>query len=351
MQGKRLSRVDRLAAASMSTTFIFGAGASCDIGYPLATNMGAELLRYMSNSPTPDFRSASTFFQELFGVSPDIERVMTEVQQRVEDLANSPDPFMRIERGNLSHQLSWIGYGIQQWFREIRQRPSASYELFAQSIVQPGDTVITFNYDDSLDRELRRSGKWQIEDGYGFRLGQTQVASQVRLLKLHGSINWLVSVFGGKTGFFQGGEDSLGFKPVIHQVDLDFLGYTALEGSTFVSGVAFPCLILPTRNKRFFYRTSFGDEYAPFWDSLWSEAAVALRRSTRVVLCGYGLLPVDERACELILKRARPESEFEIICGSQTTRISDVVSSAGFMNVKPFVKGYFADWLASQGSV
>ena len=48
----------------------------------------------------------------------------------------------------------------------------------------PGDTVITFNYDVSLDSKLRQSGKWAIGDGYGFRVEGLPTGSTVRLLKM-----------------------------------------------------------------------------------------------------------------------------------------------------------------------
>jgi hypothetical protein len=61
-----------------------------------------------------------------------------------------------------------------------------------------GDSVITFNYDDALDRELKRAGKWDVlSQGYGFPFGNGDDKCDVPLLKLHGSINWLWNPFGG----------------------------------------------------------------------------------------------------------------------------------------------------------
>jgi hypothetical protein len=51
----------------------------------------------------------------------------------------------------------------------------------------------------------------------------------------------------------------------------------------------------------FFYRTSFGIEWKPIFDHLWSQAEEALKQAERVVICGYSLLPVDIRACDMIL--------------------------------------------------
>ena len=69
----------------------------------------------------------------------------------------------------------------------------------------PGDVVISFNYDLLIDRALRETGRWLPEDGYrlsfhkiGSRKGKdmewrdpSDSRSDVSLLKLHGSLNWL----------------------------------------------------------------------------------------------------------------------------------------------------------------
>ena len=75
------------------------------------------------------------------------------------------------------------------------------YADFADRIVRAGDVVITFNYDDALDRELKRTGKWDVfSQGYGFPFGNGKQKWGVPLLKLHGSMNWVWNPFGGARG-------------------------------------------------------------------------------------------------------------------------------------------------------
>lgn len=71
--------------------------------------------------------------------------------------------------------------------------------------LDPGDTVISFNYDLLVDRSLESRGDWAKNDGYGLRFHRIgsrtgddvewrpplDTESRVRLLKLHGSLNWL----------------------------------------------------------------------------------------------------------------------------------------------------------------
>jgi hypothetical protein len=178
-------------------------------------------------------------------------------------------------------------------------------------------------------------------------------SSDVLVLKLHGSMNWLVSILGGATGgaFIVNPASSLGHHPVVHRVDLEFLGYENFSGHTYESGGAFPCLILPGRTKEFFYDTSFGHEYADFWDHLWSQAAQAVKRCDKIVLCGYSLLPVDQRARDLLLQTPRKETRIEVVSGNQTERIANDFKTAGFNHVDAFQGGYFADWCKANQSM
>ena len=97
-----------------------------------------------------------------------------------------------------------------------------------------------FNYDDSLERELKRVGKWDVSQGYGFQIANFAHPSAVVMLKLHGSMNWLVSIFNGETSgaFAISGFSSLGGCPCIATDFLKFLGYEDMKG-TFPGGGGF----------------------------------------------------------------------------------------------------------------
>jgi hypothetical protein len=221
--------------------------------------------------------------------------------------------------------------------------------LFAKSIIEPGDTIVTFNYDDSLDRELRRRGIWNVSNGYGFPLGHDEGSSEVMLLKLHGSANWLISLFGGAVhgAFLVNPANSMGEAPVIHRADLRFLGYDEFAGRTYESGGAPPCLILPGRTKQFFYDTSLGREFAEFWASLWLQAQRAQQICENVVICGYSLPEADTQARQLLFEGIRTTTPVEIVSGSDTGRIAEEFRRAGFSRVAESRATYFSDWVRS----
>jgi hypothetical protein len=328
------------------TTYVFGAGASCDAGYPLAAEMGKKLLAFMESSSDFQIRASGEFLRKRFGESSNIEDLITELQRQVEVLAGSTNPQNDAQRTRLGMARGWLGEALKQWFTQIRSNPAPGYKIFAERIVCPGDTIITFNYDDSLEREMRRRNGWDIVQGYGFQLGEPQRVSETTILKLHGSINWLVSILGGASGgeFLIDPFSSLGESPVIHEADLHFLGYDDFQGNTYRSGGAFPCLILPGRSKEFFYDTSMGREYEDFWSCLWTQAARAVNGCERIVIAGYSLPTADQRARELLLNGRNKQIHVEIVCGSQSARIAKEFSVAGFENVAVFRGGYFRDW-------
>jgi hypothetical protein len=52
------------------------------------------------------------------------------------------------------------------------------------------------------------------------------------------------------------------------------------------------------------------------------QAAEPVDRSEKIVLCGYSLLPVDQRARELLLRMPKRQTHVTVVCGSQSERIA-----------------------------
>ena len=331
----------------MRTVYVMGAGASKHAGFPLISGMGKQWLEWMAAYPNGYFRGSVDLVVERFGSNPNVEDVITEMQASIHSLTSSEVVEDRLQRTLLGNTLGQLNAGLREWFRELRLHGAPAYSDFADNVIQPGDVVITFNYDDSLERELRRAGKWDVSHGYGFMLGNTEQPSPVVVLKLHGSINWLASIFGGVTfGAAQVDPNtSIGQHPVLHKADLEFLGYSNFEGRTYPGGGAFPSLILPGRKKEFFFQSSMGEEWKFFFDHLWSQASTALAQADKVVISGYNLLAVDERACDLILLNPNKRAKVEIVCGSQGQRIANDLRNSGYEDIAVDPSGYFEHWV------
>jgi hypothetical protein len=205
-----------------------------------------------------------------------------------------------------------------EWFGEIHQNnQAAAYREFAERIVKPGDSVITFNYDVALDAKLRAAGKWEIGDGYGFDVEGLPSNSPVKVLKVHGSINWVALLFGGS-------------RPAFTDDTLTALGYEGLVDPWFPRGgsTAIPPLILPLSRKKFYFDTNLGKVWEPFWNRLWRAARMAVRASNHIVICGYGMYPIDRRGCNLLLK-GECSAEIEVCSAGRTAEIVSQLRSHG----------------------
>jgi hypothetical protein len=333
----------------MTTTYVLGAGASRHAGYPLATEMAEGLMMNMLNSEDTLGRPYAEYLIQRFGRPSNIEDLISEIQASLDALGASGPVQDKTKYSRLGTRLGYLSTSLREWFHLLHARPADAYAEFADRIVRPGDVVISFNYDDSCDKQLRRARKWDVSQGYGFQLGPAEQSTDVLLLKLHGSINWLVSVFGGARGgsvlALAPGALSLGGYPFITRPDLNFLGYGEFSGRVFEGGGAFPCLILPGRKKEFFYDTSLGQEFGEFWDDLWSQAKQAVRTCGKIVICGHSLPAADERALELLLESPRKETHIEVVCGSQSERIATDFRAAGFLNVAVSEESHFEGWV------
>ncbi|HTF69519.1 MAG TPA: hypothetical protein VK638_43255 [Edaphobacter sp.] len=204
-----------------TTAFVLGAGASFHAGYPFVRTLGSELLAWMKvprDLVSLDFADAAAFIERGFGNN--IEDIFNGVQERI---SHRGDGWVLLA----NHHKPALIEAMRQWFAEIhRSHATLAYERFAANIVRPGDTVITFNYDVALDSKLQRCGKWLVGDGYGFPVEPLPAGSTVRILKLHGSINWLAVLFGGSRGpFAVSTEGAFGRRPVFGSDDLSALGY------------------------------------------------------------------------------------------------------------------------------
>jgi hypothetical protein len=106
-------------------------------------------------------------------------------------------------------------------------------------------------------------------------------------------------------------------------------------------------MIFPARSKNFYFAANTGMEYAEFWNDLWRQANAAVQSSTRIVICGYSLLPVDERARKLLLTAPRRDAEIVIASGEDTERIARDYRQAGYARAAAADEVFFQKWVTS----
>ena len=282
-------------------TFVFGAGASAHAGYPLASKLWSALEQWGRTVIAPEEYRDGAFgtMNRMFDMSLPFELALTQLDERIAAPLDLYDKAcLPIVRGEIQHRIC-------QYFDSVRAQRADLYDLFAQKVLAPGDVVITFNYDVSLDRELQKSGRWTALDGYGFALdGCSASRSQCTLLKLHGSTNWIAQLFGGLHGTtfaIDLGQPALGYRPVIPAPELKFLE-SGCTDPKFVMGTGYVLpLIMPAAKKKFYMETSLNPrEWEDFWDYLWSQAEHSIAMSDELHIVGYSLPEYDDRARELL---------------------------------------------------
>jgi hypothetical protein len=269
------------------------------------------------------------------------------LENRIEFLREHPNAIgAREERVILNLVWETIKQMIPNYFDSVRSGPATLYRRFATEALTPGDAVITFNYDLAVDRELKRSDKWSIGDGYGFSVPPFG-NSLCKLFKLHGSTNWSGELFHGARGFFQSNSPPLGYRPVIQSSEFEYLGYeNGSDPECHSASVRLGTIIMPTENKKFFIESSAGRQLEEFWDSIWSRAAAALRNSSEVYLIGYSLPKYDTRARELITTSVGNGASMTVCCADGT---DDVVESLKNFGKSAHASSHltFEGWLAS----
>ena len=232
--------------------FVLGAGASLHAGYPLAGNMGNRLAAWINTLPTDHVhRGCLQQNVDVYGTLDSFETILA-------DLMTCPPGSKAAALGVARpYLLRNLEEAIRDYFDAIRSTPAPLYDRLAR-ILRPGDLVITFNYDLGVERALRAVGLWDIKTGYGFSIGNGEQRTPVEVLKLHGSTNWRALLFGGMTGFFAGGGNSLGNRPVLFfRPDLEYLGYADFidpRCSRLDTAASLPAMIMPALPKHFISR-------------------------------------------------------------------------------------------------
>jgi hypothetical protein len=319
--------------------YLLGAGASAHAGYPLIKHLGTVLVEWAAGNPHHGIDADE--LHARFPSLEDFEQIISELERPAP--GSAIDQLPEDKRGSI---LAGVRETLCEYFDILRLNHAPLYRQFAEEVCSPGDTVITFNYDVSLEAELRKAKKWHIGDGYGFHLGVSVTpASPVRVLKLHGSTSWIDILFdGARGGDYRtvGPDGPLGARPLIPPQYFDFFGYPPqIVDPRFEGGGSSRSgsMILPARSKVF-------DERGRFWDHLWLQASETLGIASEIVIIGYSLAPTDERARKLVLQGGYKDASITVCCGEDNIRIANELTDAGFAAVRA-ESCYFDDWLNS----
>jgi len=381
--------------------FVLGAGVSKSVGYPLGTELfgemdkfvkdsGAcvdrfdyarewpELHRWLETNTNPTIAQAyrTRNIEHIFTALDLAEHLRSDALSGIVHARRDPE-MSRLK----SDQFEFYDKVIEEYgrFRSVllwalehyfSYRHSKDLEGFRGSdwdglrdfadTLSPGDVVVTFNYDATVERVLLSRGKWSPKDGFGFELvfeetynGNARVdwgKSSVKVLHLHGATGWYRRPLFAP-GYQPAGSGAVPFAvfgaaPMGTNISLD---PEFLKGFGIFTAVD-ACLpdTLPVANERHVVlHPSFLKDYSSgegALTDLWRQAAEALRSADRVFVVGYSLPGADSAALTLLLTNLR-RGVGRIVNpdGGTKMRLAQLLQTGdGFQGA-----AYFQDWARS----
>lgn len=280
-----------------------------------------------------EYRQAIDAVAVLYGPVVDTEGVLTDLDLR-------RGAFRALTEDQRNKLRGRIRRCLRDYFKSIgdQQRKASQYEALARRIGR-GDVVVTFNYDVSLENALIRAHRFRVRNGYGgFEANWDEPDSDVRVIKVHGSINWIGALFGGGTEGCSVFSNGLGERPFVDNEDSVLPDYPrqVLDKAFPNGGVTSrsTTLVLPTYEKQYSVTTSVGVEWSSFYESLWSQAAESLQQSDRIVIIGYSMPEADHRARALLLWCNNKRTEVLLCCAASNEALKRSFETHGFWRVR-----------------
>ena len=286
--------------------------------------------------------------QEFLNFSEDIEILHSEIQEKLYTALNRSDFFSKEYDVRLLKAFNELIFVFVSVINEIQNGDISSSHLNLAKQLSKNDTIITFNWDTLMDRALQHATEWNIENGYFVKptavfkdkwiLNQNK-ANDIefpKLLKLHGSSNWLTShiqpsqqgilelsqetdeedfyVFEKATkpystfaGRYMSGYEkfSYGYYPP----NLPLKGKQAPEGYLFIKSriksslmpegkatdeglPSMPLIIPPVKSKEY-------DLFGTLFTQIWDEAKKEIEMADEIYVIGYSFPKTDIRTDQL----------------------------------------------------
>ncbi len=294
--------------ASSGRVYVLGAGASVFAGYPLANG----LLNFIRDFRTRDvtareiasrvinkLNDAEVQFTRRIRRDPNGTANLEELLTYLELYGSFPGTMFDVEPWDsrdsgdvrrlvtekfLEYQIdlsasAWeTGTPVEAVTADINRFREVS-ERWAK-LINPGDVILTFNWDILHEIVLWRSGLWGYKDGYGFLCGEQGLRddpTKVLMLKLHGSVSWVQE------------DPSDPIMEIANVADF-FIGADRNSRSHFSQAQTDSGrkLVLPTYLKDISSNTVLLD--------LWTRAHQFIAQAKELLVVGYSLNPVDHPA-------------------------------------------------------
>lgn len=149
----------------------------------------------------------------------------------------------------------------------------------------PGDTIIALNYDTLLDRALHEAGIPTDLGSDFYRERRNMTSPPIRLLKIHGSFNWLYCPTCDNIWEFTL-DDVAGYALRANDQHVD----CPIDGTPRETVIIPPSLVKTYSNRHL--------------DNIWAAAAETIRTTDRMVAIGYALADADIQVRYMLVQAA-----------------------------------------------
>jgi hypothetical protein len=287
---------------SNGRVLVLGAGASAFAGYPLANGLLVFIrqnnslearAREIASQILPKLNDAETQFTRLIVRNPNgvanLEELLTYLDLyhsfpgTIFDLNPWTEKDSASVRRVITDRFMNYQYDLTQrvWQSGAPANPAVNIAQAWGRRLQPGDVILSFNWDILHEIIFWRSRLWSYRTGYGFQCGaqgQREEASKILLLKLHGSVNWVQN-------YESDSISEIANIPDFFPDSRDWDSRTHFDQAQTDSGRK---LVLPTYLKDISSNKALLD--------IWTKAHSFLAQARELVVLGYSLNRVDHPA-------------------------------------------------------
>jgi len=283
-----------------SRVFIFGAGVSASCGIAVAKDILREAISGLSARDSDKAKLVHNLLRYLY---PGFQRPALNYPN-IEDFLNLLEMAKVFNSEEFIESDLWPSSKLEEvehltlkavtdyiWDRMQQKRGLEAMQAFMRSIVRENDTLITFNWDLTLERTL-----WDDSDGLAFWYSYPPDSSEpsVTLLKPHGSIDWFkkANIPKGKVkkGTLQSLDDTVSVFTRFNFADLP-----KMSGCT-------PVIVPPVSAKEFSYK---------ILKRTWRGIYRAVSNATELFIFGYSL-PKEDQFARLVLGRALRSNRLKV---------------------------------------
>jgi len=263
--------------------FVIGAGVSASCGLPVAQNVlkeAMDLLALRDSARWEGINRLLSYLYPNFSVSlrnyPNIEDFMNLIEMALEFNSEefiSSSLWPRSEIGKIKRLvLQTVTDYFWERMSDCRIEP---IRKFVATCLREGDTVVTFNWDVTIEQALETAGDFDF---------WYEPSTDILLLKPHGSIDW----------FFQDKIPAEAARAV-RKIDKALCVYPKFTLAKYQKlKMQAPVIVPPVFQKDF---------TEPFFRQTWRRVYKAVSRATDLFFIGYSL-PREDQFARLVISRA-----------------------------------------------